>query len=411
MSFTLEGNFNDAPPVTLGLEIENSNIYYNCTECSSLIKILSINEDTNIIEFKCLNKENNHGKKKMLIKEYLSKMERFRINNINENKCKEHSLNTSNKFVNYCHDCNRHLCEECLKSRAHINHNKTNLIEIKPREEELLIIEEILKDYNIKIDNLRKEKVNKENELDDILINMKEYENNRINENLRNNNIKKEEELKECKKDFILEIEEIKKRYEKEIKEKIEKYKKKNNEINNKYKLNNKKEYKIHEFKMKELDREYKEKIKNLKYDIKIENMFNIIKLTEIVYNTYNVHNNNYFNSYNIKNLLLSFYNNDYIKNELIKRILSNENYEETIEIIEKEKDEDKEKEKEKEKIKEEYKEIIEEEKEKIIEEYKKKIKDLEMKLNNKKEMDKIKNENKKEKRFQKDDDISNNYI
>ena len=64
MSFTLEGNFNDAPPVTLGLEIENSNIYYNCTECSSLIKILSINEDTNIIEFKCLNRENNHGKKK-----------------------------------------------------------------------------------------------------------------------------------------------------------------------------------------------------------------------------------------------------------------------------------------------------------------------------------------------------------
>ena len=53
---------NDAPP-TPQSKIEISDINYNCTECSSLIEILSINEDNNCIEFKCLNKENNHEKK------------------------------------------------------------------------------------------------------------------------------------------------------------------------------------------------------------------------------------------------------------------------------------------------------------------------------------------------------------
>ena len=40
-------------------------IYYNCSECSSSVEILSINEKESNIEFKCIN--NNH-KIKMLIK-------------------------------------------------------------------------------------------------------------------------------------------------------------------------------------------------------------------------------------------------------------------------------------------------------------------------------------------------------
>ena len=60
---TVDENSNDAPPVIPKPRIF-SDIYYNCTECSSLIEILSINEDSNIIEFECLNKDNNHGKKK-----------------------------------------------------------------------------------------------------------------------------------------------------------------------------------------------------------------------------------------------------------------------------------------------------------------------------------------------------------
>ena len=131
----INDNSNEAPPATPEPEIEISNIYYNCTECQSLVEILSINEDRNIIEFKCLNKENNHEKKIIPIKEYLLKMEKYKQKNI-EDKCKEHK---NKKYVCYCLDCNRHLCEECLKSRTHINHNKNNLIEIKPIEEELSI--------------------------------------------------------------------------------------------------------------------------------------------------------------------------------------------------------------------------------------------------------------------------------
>ena len=49
-------------------------ILYNCTECSSAIEILSINEDECSIEFQCI--KNKH-KKKILINEYLNKMKKF----------------------------------------------------------------------------------------------------------------------------------------------------------------------------------------------------------------------------------------------------------------------------------------------------------------------------------------------
>ena len=48
-------------PETIEPELNNE-IYYNCSECSSLIEIISINENNNIIEFNCLNKESNHPK-------------------------------------------------------------------------------------------------------------------------------------------------------------------------------------------------------------------------------------------------------------------------------------------------------------------------------------------------------------
>ena len=56
-----EDTFTDAhPPMTPEL---NDELYYNCSECSSLIEIISINEDNNTIEFNCLNKEKNHPKR------------------------------------------------------------------------------------------------------------------------------------------------------------------------------------------------------------------------------------------------------------------------------------------------------------------------------------------------------------
>ena len=172
----IDHNSNEAPPATPQPEIQISDIYYNCSECPSFIEVLSINEDNNIIEFKCLNKD-PHEKKTLPIKEYLSKMEKYKQKNI-EDKCKEHK---NKKYISYCFDCDLHLCEECLKTRSHINHTKNNIIEIKPIKEELSIIEEIIKYYNKEIENLEIEKINKEKELNNELKNRKNKESNRIN--------------------------------------------------------------------------------------------------------------------------------------------------------------------------------------------------------------------------------------
>ena len=124
-----EHNYTDSPPPPLtpnDINIELEQNYYNCTECSSLIEIISISED--IIEFVCLNKENNHGKKIMSLKEYCEKMIRFNNKKVNGDICDIHKK-YNNKYVSYCFDCNIHLCKECLKTRNHINHRKNNIIE------------------------------------------------------------------------------------------------------------------------------------------------------------------------------------------------------------------------------------------------------------------------------------------
>ena len=62
--------FEFAAPTPIPEEKELNNLYYNCSDCPSLIEILSINENDNIIKFKCVK---NHSKK-MLIKDYLEKI-------------------------------------------------------------------------------------------------------------------------------------------------------------------------------------------------------------------------------------------------------------------------------------------------------------------------------------------------
>ena len=127
------------------IQIDLASTDYNCTECSSLIEILTIDDINNLIEFKCLNKKNNHGKKTMTIKEFLEKMKKYNSNTINQKKCELHKK--SNEFISYCFDCNMHLCKQCLRTRVHINHIKNNLIEIQPMEEELNIINDVILDY------------------------------------------------------------------------------------------------------------------------------------------------------------------------------------------------------------------------------------------------------------------------
>ena len=59
--------------------IVNTKKGYFCSQCSSLIKILSINEENTNIEFQCINKNNPH-QESINIEEYLN------IRNRNKNK-------------------------------------------------------------------------------------------------------------------------------------------------------------------------------------------------------------------------------------------------------------------------------------------------------------------------------------
>ena len=100
----------------------------------------------------------------MSLKEYCEKMIIFNNKKVNDD-IYDINKKFNNKYVSYCFDCNLHLCKECLITLNHINHRKNNIIEIQPIKEELDIIKEVIKDYKLKRDILKEEKINKENEL------------------------------------------------------------------------------------------------------------------------------------------------------------------------------------------------------------------------------------------------------
>ena len=365
---------NNLIPETPNTSTKNKDILYNCTECSSLIEILSINEDENIIQFKCLNKNCGIEKKKLL-NEYFEEMEKYKQRNVNNDTCQKHS-SKNNKYMSYCFDCNCHLCEEYLKTREYICHNKNNIIEIKPINEELNIIKEVIKDYTIRIEDLKKQKINTIKELDNLLNIKKKNEDEKIKNKIKSNESNKNKEIKLNLDKYKSDIEEIKNRYEKEIKERENKYKKEEDNITNKYKLKELKENIIHKKKIEELDNIYNDSINNLTYDKAIERMTNTKKINEVIYNTYDLYKDNYYNSVNINKILLSYLINKHIKNKIMKRLL-NDRYEEIIDIILKKRDEDnkmkiiREKE-EKKKLDDKLQEIIKEN-----EEYKKAIKEI----------------------------------
>ena len=243
-----EGKLNfDEDGESFGDLLKLNEIYYNCAECSSPIEILSINENESTIEFKCIN--SNH-RIKMTLKEYINKMKVFKNNNINDEICKIHNK----KYECYCLDCKKHLCKECLKSKEHISHNKCNLIEFQPNENQLKEIQNNIKYYENQIENLEKEKLIKTKELNN--------------------------KLKEAKEKLKIEIDNINQE--------------KNKNINNKYKKD-----------LDNLENDYIREIQKLNFDKKIENANYLKRLNEIIYNTYNMYNNNYFNSININSMLI----------------------------------------------------------------------------------------------------------
>jgi len=110
--------------------------------------------------------------------------------------------------------------------------------------------------------------------------------------------------------------------------------------IYNKYKIMEEKEHIIHKLKSEELDKKYHDIINNLTYDTKIENMTNTKKINEIIYNTYNSYNDNYYNSININKILLTYLTNEHINSDIMKNILKDK-YEEIKKIILRQNDED----------------------------------------------------------------------
>ena len=129
MKENLEENNNiirEAPPTAIYNDKELEAINYDCTECFALIKILSINEENNDIKFKCIN---NHIKE-ILIKEYLKHIEKNKDKIINE-ICELHK----EVYTFYCFNCNRHICNKCIKlKKEHKNHKKEFILEIQPDE-------------------------------------------------------------------------------------------------------------------------------------------------------------------------------------------------------------------------------------------------------------------------------------
>ena len=308
-----------------------NDISYNCTECSSLIEIISINQVNNSIKFKCLNRNDIH-EKTLSIKEYLIKMKNYYNRQLSDDICKAH-INNNEKYICYCINCKINLCRECLKSRIHLNHNKNNIIEIQPTQEELNIIKELIDYYKTKARNLKNENLIINKKLDKSLNDKKLKLKKIFEEKTQRNENNRYGELKLANKKFIQEIEEIKKKYEEEIKIKINEYENYNNNISNKYRKINEKNNIILNSKINELHKKYNEEIERLGYDKKIENLNNIIKFNEIIYHTYLLYNQNYFNCLNINNLLKNYYKNENIKNNVIKKILK-DNYDKVTELI-----------------------------------------------------------------------------
>ena len=307
----------------------NNEIFYNCSECSSMIEIISIDEENNTIEFNCLNQNNNHSKNNIIsLNEYLNKMKKYNNSKINKDECEIHK----NKYISFCFDCNCHLCKECLKTRNHLSHRKNNIIEIEPMKEELNIINEVIIDYENKIDNLNNEKIRRLNKLKDSLNNNKKSIQEKYEEIIERNEKEKENEFKINHTNYITDINKIVLNCQKEIKLRKDQYLIDNNKSIKKFKLMNEKENMIYKKKIIELTKKYNEDINNKKLDEQILNLTNIKRLDEIILNTYNMYNNNYYNAININSILLRYIKNDYIKNK-IKNILK-DNYDEIFDMI-----------------------------------------------------------------------------
>ena len=297
-------------------------IYYNCTECNALIEILSIDEKENTIEFLC----SNQHKKLMPIKEFLDKMMDNDNVDINKDICQIHK----NQYMSFCFDCKKHLCKDCLKTRDHIYHNKNNIIEIQPIKTELKIIKKIVKYYDDKLEKLKNKKFLIKKRLNSFLDKCKTDIDNIFQKEINSSETKKKWELENNKIKFSSDIKKIREKYEKEIKNLKELFNKNEIIIDNKYQIKKEKLELYYKYKFLLYQNKCDDILRKVSFDKNIENLTNLKRLNELVYNTYNLYNNNYYNSKNINNIIISLHQN----NIHFKSFIQNESSETDYEII-----------------------------------------------------------------------------
>ena len=379
----IENNTSEALLPTPGEteELLNNN-FTICPDCGSSIEILSINENDLSIKYKCLNEKKRHAESTnfiIAIEEYLKKIKESKDNKFDELKDKCHIENHNlNKYVSYCLECRCHLCEECLKTKEHINHRKSNMLEIQPIEEELNIIKEVINDYKKEKKDLENKKKEKLEEIDKSLNKEKEEEKNNYDILKKESEKKEKEELKENEIIYLTEVENIKKEYEKKLKIRKNQFLEENEIIITKFKLIKEKLEAEYNLKIKKLNENCNITKQNLGFIEKIKNKENMLKINEIIYNTYDNFTNNYYNSMTINNLLLYYNNNSKINNKMMN-ILGNK-YENIIIIRKKKFSEDMQIKLEEEKQK--MNEILNE-RNNELEELNQKLKDYEIKNNN----------------------------
>ena len=340
----LENNSSEAPtPGEVGEteEIHNNN-FTLCPDCGSSIEILSINE--NKINYRCLNEKKKHTEETKFtktIEEYLEKIKKNKEDSIYEeikDKCHIENHNLNN-YVSYCLDCKCHLCNECLKSKEHINHRKSNMVEIQPIEEEIKLIKVVVDDLRKEKENLENKKKEKTEEIDNSLKKEIEEEKNIYNKKKNDNEKKEKEEKEENQNKYLSDVENIKKEYEEKLRIRKNQYLEDNEKIISKFKLIYEKLEAEFELKKKKLNENCDLTKQNLGFMDKIKNNENMLALNEIIYNTYDNYKNNYYNSMTINNLLLYYNNNTDINNKM-REILGNK-YEKIINIRKKKFNED----------------------------------------------------------------------
>ena len=329
---------------------------YKCPECSSIPEIINIDYENNNIEIQCpfhIKKIKLHNFINEIIKynynfsicnfcnktmpKNISKLFQYcyncnkkicpncfnthdlthKIIYINElnNKCKKHF---NELYTSFCLKCQQNICNECKKSKLHINHIKFDFAEIQPTKEELEQIVEFNNKIknNLKIfENNDKKEINQINNYKKKRLNIIEFIYNNQNEKIINDINKR---INEQNNTYVKKLENLYLKYLDDSSKIIKEY--------NEWKESIEKEReaslsacKSNYLKAKNLTEEkyntlvlkcqvYNERLR-LKYN-------NIISLNDIIINSYNKNKNQYYYIINVINNInfIKKYNEEKVK-------------------------------------------------------------------------------------------------